>query len=123
MGYYTAVLIKKGGERKSIYIHRTVAEAFCENLNKLDIVNHIDGNKKNNYSINLEWATQSENGNHAYKAGLNSSARKVIRLNDGVVFNSAMEAERAISGNHSLICAVCSGKRKTHKGYRFAYYQ
>ena len=54
------------GKNKKIYaIHRLVAEAFLPNPNKLDIVNHKDGNKLNNRVENLEWVSQSQNRIHA----------------------------------------------------------
>lgn len=33
-------------------------------------MNHIDGNPQNNYYSNLEWTTQSENMQHAFRTGL-----------------------------------------------------
>lgn len=55
---------------KQIPLHRLVAQAFfpesyAENL----VVNHIDGNKQNNFASNLEWVTQQENIQHSYDNG------------------------------------------------------
>jgi hypothetical protein len=51
-------------------VHRLVATAFIPNPEKLPVVNHKDGNKLNNTAGNLEWATHSENTQHAYDTGL-----------------------------------------------------
>lgn len=47
-----------------------VAIQFLDNLDNLPQVNHIDGNKLNNYITNLEWCTKQENQNHAIRTGL-----------------------------------------------------
>ena len=47
-------------------IHRLVAIAFLQNIDNLSVVNHKDGNKLNNKVSNLEWASYSDNINHAY---------------------------------------------------------
>ena len=51
-------------------VHRLVAEAFVPNPNKLETVNHIDGNKENNDARNLEWCDRHEQMQHAYRLGL-----------------------------------------------------
>ena len=54
--------------RKTVYVHRMVAEAFCngKTLERRE-VNHIDGNKENNNASNLEWCTRSENVKHYWE--------------------------------------------------------
>lgn len=61
---YMIVLLYKNGRRKRFYVHRLVAEAFCEKKGDRIFVNHKDLNKYNNNSSNLEWVTAKENRIH-----------------------------------------------------------
>lgn len=68
-GYCTVSLYKNGIERR-LSVHRLVAMSFIANpLNKKE-VNHINGNKRDNSTDNLEWMTRSENMKHATDNGL-----------------------------------------------------
>lgn len=51
-------------------VHRMIASVFIKNINNKKCVNHIDGNKDNNHSDNLEWVTNKENDTHARELGL-----------------------------------------------------
>ncbi|MBI0276870.1 HNH endonuclease [Hafnia alvei] len=127
-GYLTVALCAYG-VCKTHCLHRLVAEQFIENANKLEIVNHIDGVKTNNYHTNLEWVDRSGNEQHAYRIGLKGLADKhhrwkgsVIATNissgEKITFNSRMEITAA-GFNLSNVSQVITGKRKTHKGYIF----
>lgn len=52
------------GLKKSLKVHRIVAEAFVDNKDHYLEVNHIDEDKKNNNASNLEWCTRKHNMNH-----------------------------------------------------------
>jgi hypothetical protein len=54
------------GKQTFFMAHRIVAEAFNEkqDSDKKLLVNHIDGNRLNNKSENLEWVTNQQNVLH-----------------------------------------------------------
>ena len=65
------VFVTLHGEQ--IALHRLIAKTFHRDSyhNNL-VVNHIDGNKQNNFADNLEWVTQQENVQHAQTNGFQS---------------------------------------------------
>ncbi|MDE1454876.1 NUMOD4 domain-containing protein [Bacillus paralicheniformis] len=65
-GYLKTALRDSNGNRKHYRVHRLVAMTFLENHNNLPVVNHKDGDKRNNCVANLEWATISENTKHGF---------------------------------------------------------
>ena len=66
--------------RKKYLAHRLVAEAFCDNVYDMPIddlvVDHIDGDTKNNHYTNLEWVTQQENVKRALGNKPSNNAKK-----------------------------------------------
>lgn len=72
---YSAVILSKNSLSKTKTIHRLVASAFIPNPKNKEQVNHINGIKSDNRVENLEWATASENTQHAFDSGLNDAVR------------------------------------------------
>lgn len=73
-GYFD-INLSKCGIKRTHKIHREVAINFISNPFNLPEVNHIDGNKANNFKSNLEWTTSSGNQKHAFKIGLQVSQK------------------------------------------------
>lgn len=73
---YLRVQLCDNKRRKRYFIHRLVAAAFCDGFFIGAAVNHIDGDKQNNLSENLEWVTHSENSRHAHRIGHQPGAFK-----------------------------------------------
>ena len=76
---YKKVTITISGKQIQKYVHRLVAEAYCnipETRAKIQ-VNHKDGDKSNNHADNLEWVTNSENQIHAHKNGLKGNGNEL----------------------------------------------
>lgn len=83
--FMTYKIMKDGYVRMEMYkdkkprmfnVHRMVAEVFIPNPENKPFVNHKDGNKQNNNVDNLEWVTQKENIEHAFRTGLSHHQEK-----------------------------------------------
>lgn len=122
---YFQVLLCKNGTRKCMKIHKLVANAFIENPNNYNVVNHKDEVKTNNFVENLEWCTIKYNVN--YGTGLTRAAQKRMMpiyqmLNKEIIatYKSAVEASEITGINYSKIRMCCRNERKTAGGYEWA---
>jgi hypothetical protein len=86
-GYLMAILCKEG-TKKTVKIHRLVADSFIEKIDGKNLVNHIDSQKSNNIFTNLEWVSSLENICHS-KSKLKSSSKYI-----GVSYNKKDNAFR-----------------------------
>lgn len=111
---YLQVHLFKDKKRTKKYIHRMVAEGFISNDKNLKEVNHLNGNKEDNRSCNLEWCNRTENLIHSYYT-LKNRVKPVRCIETGIVYQSIKEAERATGIYHSSISMCCDGRqKKTH---------
>ena len=82
---------------KNLYLHRIVAELFLPNpLEHQTQINHIDGDKSNNYVNNLEWISPKENIKHSHKLGLSRGRRDhgtTITLSDAVIEQAYLDVK------------------------------
>lgn len=91
------VFVTSLGKRKKfklIRVHRAVAFAFVGDYRDGFEVNHIDGNKLNNYADNLEWVSRRTNNLHAIDHGLRVQSTRVKCNETGDVFGSIGQAAR-----------------------------
>jgi hypothetical protein len=73
---YLRVVLSHGRINKGFLVHRLIAMVFLPNPENKPMVNHKDGNKKNNHVSNLEWCTRKENELHAKNHGLKPSGQR-----------------------------------------------
>lgn len=94
---YLCVDLKKDKIKKRYMIHNLVAKHFVANPYNKKIVNHIDGNKINNYYKNLEWVTHQENAQHAIDTNLkevfdiNKRSLEVLYINKSMSISEIAE--------------------------------
>lgn len=122
----------KDGLKKYLYVHRLVAIAFLQNPGSKTQVNHLNGIKSDNKVENLEWATSSENNQHAFSQGLNTGRKGVESSSykgdieqydsNGIlvrVIHGGNLALKELGLNPSSVSDCITGRRKTHKGCTF----
>lgn len=129
---YIACKLFKDGKRKYFFVHRLVAQSFIVNPENKPEINHIDGNKANNHTSNLEWVTSSENQKHAFREGLQkrragadskcSKSVKQVDCKTGEVLSvwpSIKEIKRVLGFNSFGIIGCCKQKPKYRTAYGF----
>ena len=119
---YLAVSISGQGPGL-VPVHRLVAQTWIVNQNPgvFKEVNHRDGDKWNNHRENLEWTTRSKNVQHSYDTRLRSAPNriKIEVLETGEIFDSMLDAARALGVHQGDISNMLKNKVKHVRGYRF----
>lgn len=133
---YLSVSLTIDGKHKNVNVHRLVASNFIDEIPDGLVINHIDGNKCNNFVENLEICTMSYNTKHAFrvlkikhpmqgKVGRLCSRSKSIACLDGNkkiirTFESARQAAIYCGGGFSYISIAARTGRKS-QGYYWKY--
>lgn len=134
-GRYLMYSFNHKGEKIRRLAHRLVGEYFCQYdksvYSMCDLtINHIDGNKFNNFFMNLEWVTIKENIHHQFDNGLNPSGgepyNRITATNilngDSVTYPSMHNASKNTGVNVGNISKyVRSGNKNPLRGYVFEY--
>lgn len=120
-GYLSVDLVYD--RKKSVSVHRIVAEAFIPNFHNYPVVNHKDENKLNNNASNLEWCTQKYNANYGFGPFAKNSEVIQMDLDGNYIksWESMKSAEEELNIRYQTISAVCRGKKKSAGGYKWKY--
>ena len=122
---YLNVVLCRDGEQVTKSVHRLVAEAFVDGYFDGAVVNHIDGNNRNNHYTNLEWTTQKNNVHNSYEtSGMNQLRNYMwwvlIDPENHVIgrFAGHYELERYVRDNLPGVSATMLTKHCHNHGYR-----
>lgn len=75
---YSIVMMHISKKPINCRVHKLVAETFLGSCPDGYVVNHKDGNKRNNHVSNLEYVTSSENNIHALRMKLRKPANMTV---------------------------------------------
>jgi hypothetical protein len=113
-GGYLQVELHCGEMVKTESVHKLVMISFLGVPPPGLEINHIDGNKKNNYISNLEYVTKSQNIRHAYKTGSISPKRGESNGNSKLSLREVEEIrKRSAAGDRMVVLSKEFGVGRT----------
>jgi predicted XRE-type DNA-binding protein len=127
LGGYNVVAIERiDGKRKTLFVHRLVAENFVsKNSNNHSEIIHLDYDKSNNNADNLKWVTKAQclkhkqNSKDYNKTKIRNSKlteKKVKELKNLIYQNnhSLSELARMFNVTHTQVSRIKNGKNWAH---------
>lgn len=112
---YSFVCFYTKGKPKVKDLHRLVASHFVPNPHNKRQVNHINGNKTDNRSENLEWLTPSENQQHSIRVGLRND-RGEASVNSKLTTQQVLDM-RKMYQEESITYLELSKRFSVHRDY------
>lgn len=119
---YLYINLKDKNTKKRInkLIHRLVAHLFIEGKTEEKYyINHIDENRSNNHSKNLEWCTPTRNTIHSVGRKINQLDKKTGEILK--TFDSISQAGKFLNRNPNGIGTCCTKKKNSAFGYKWEY--
>lgn len=124
----------KGSKKRCLMVHKLVAQAFIDNPENKEYVDHINTIRADSRVCNLRWVTAKENSNnpltlqHLAKsraAAIEKTMHKVWvydeNLNLIATYPSTAEAARLLKKNQGNIASCCTGALPRYNGYIWSY--
>lgn len=131
--YLVVSIYKEPQRRKTHYVHRMVAEAFCDNPCNKPHIDHINAIKTDNRAENLRWVTQIENNRNpisSIKISLSKKGKNNAKLShpivsideNGKVVHYCSIASAVESGfSRYKITQCCKGLSTSYNGCKWMY--
>jgi hypothetical protein len=135
-GYLQVGLTGYDGKQRTERPHRLVALHFCNKGENANVVNHLDCNKTNNHSWNLEWTTVKGNTKHAYdnlpymkklqlkaaKLGAIKTSKTISVIKDGIpigTFKGKKKCAEQLGISEKTIYNGLNNRFSNRQGYVF----
>lgn len=136
-GYFRVTMKNNDNYSVRYDVHRLVAEYFLEKpkINERLVVNHKNGNKKDNRATNLEWTTYKGNAQHALKNNLwkpgRYQSKTIFNIEEDITFETATLAAKWLKNNSNLESTIgtisgnirrcCKGRTPKAYNYHWSY--